>query len=126
MKNLVVHTLVNLSNWHVDERFQQQYDNINSDRLSIVGIPDEGNKIISIGVAFAAYPQNFSRFLGTHYATLRAESFQGKYKPYSVMTFTEESFTMGNLLNVLYEIHNGLISLTTKEVKRLVNQQIVK
>lgn len=124
---LIVHTKVNLSTWHVDCRFQKEYDNRNTDRLTIVGIPNEEDKTLSIGVAFCTYPDNFWRQGGINLATFRASGDNLSNllaKPYSVVTI--EDFTQENCLQVLYDLHADLVSKSVKEVKKLVNQQIVK
>lgn len=122
----LVYDMWSNENIWITRRFQEDLEaDLNTNRISIVGIPDEVNNTMSVGLAFASYPQNFSRFLGSHYATLRAESYQNKYKPYAVIRFNDV-ITQEACLQELYDIHDSLINLSVKEVKRLVNQQIVK
>lgn len=125
MKNLVVYT-PNPDKWN--ERFNNFYfgSEDNYDRLTIIGIPNESTKELSIGVSLCAYPNNFDKYVGKHYATLRAESYKGfgEYQPYLVTTI--EEFTMKNCLNVLYDLHADLVAMDIKTVKKLLNKQIVK
>lgn len=113
-------------NYRFGKLYLGGYDN--TDRLTIVGIPNESTKELSIGVAFCCYPDNFSREKGTNVAYNRAISYKSIYekgnKPYAVVQL--EDFTQENCLQVLYDLHAELVSKSVKEVKKLVNQQIVK
>lgn len=95
----------------------------NFDRLCLVGLIDEEAKTVTVGISFCSYPDNFSRVTGYCNAYLKAAEAEG-YKPYAVIEITD--FTLEACLKGLYDLHDYLITLSVKEVKRLVNQQIVK
>lgn len=137
MKNLVLYT----PNFHKFEpaiaeglqpslipniRFGHYYlgEYHNYDRLCIIGVPNEEDNTLSIGISFCAYPENFSKAQGKMVATMRAESYLGKYKPYAVVDF--EELTQGACLDYMYKLHEELVKKTVKEVKKLVAAQIVK
>jgi hypothetical protein len=106
-------------------RFQEDYwgEYENYDRLTLVGIPLESDKILSIGVAFCTYPDNFSRHQGYIKALVRAEA---RYGFKSFATIKLDDFTQENCLAELYAIHDSLIKLPIKEVKKIVSKQVVK
>ena len=144
MKTLVVHTpnpkyYINSDgdraikmNWRFDQHYWGDKDNY--DRLTIVGVPNEETKELSIGISFCSYPDNFSKPKGTHMATLRASGQAvyadntyttiKQYRPY--VTIKVNDFTQETCLNFMYELHAGLVKMSIKEVKKLINQQILK
>jgi len=126
MKNLTVHTKLDTGlelvydmwsneNLYITSRFQEELDaDLNTNRLTLIGIPSEDTKELSVGLAFCSFPDNFSRTKGTELAT-----FNARQNPYKV--FQIEEFNQENCLEVLYILHNHLITKSTKEVKRLIN-----
>lgn len=107
--------------------YSPEYEN--TDRLTIVGLLDSENKEMRVGLAFCTNGDNFSRRLGTFYAEMKAQSLgtgRDRFKPYTVVRFTEEEFTLKNTLDYLYSLHEDLVSLSVKEVKKEVAKQIVK
>lgn len=119
--------MVEVPNYRFGKYYLGSEDNY--DRLTIVGIPSESDNTLRIGLAFCGEEDNFSRGLGTFYAEMKAQSLgtgRDKFKPYTVVRFTEEEFTLKNALVYLYELHEKLINMSIKEVKKEIAKQIVK